>query len=79
MERVEQKFLGKLLFSWENWDEVDVAHLQFYNVVFPFSSMGKYNGMTVALDMAGSMEIFNEKGEIVWSGYPTDISEWSSK
>lgn len=76
MERTEQNFLGKLLFTYVDWDEIEVAFLQFYNVEFPFPSMQKYNGCTVTLQLDGTMEIYNENG-IVWgSAFPTDIDEW---
>lgn len=78
MERNEQKFLGKTLFIWESWDEVDVGELFFYDVEFSFESMKKYNGLGVILTLEGLMKIYNEDGtKVVWSGFPTDIEEWN--
>lgn len=79
MERVEQTFLGKVLFTHEGWDEIDVAFLQFYNVQFPFKSMEEYNGMTVTLQLDGTMEIYDKNANLVWgSAFPTDIEDWES-
>lgn len=68
MERVEQTFLGKVLFTYEGWDEIDVAFLQFYNVQFPFKSMEEYNGMTVTLQLDGTMEIYDKNTNLVCRG-----------
>lgn len=78
MDRKEQKFLGKTLFTWESWDEVDVAYLYFYNVEFQFESMKKYNGCDVSLDIEGSMEIYDGNNKVVWTGFPTDIEDWDN-
>lgn len=76
MERLEQRFLGKTLFTFDGWNELDVAFLQFYNVQFPFESMKEYNGMEVTLQLDGTMEIYNKEGDLVWAAFPTDIEEW---
>lgn len=79
MEKVEQTFLGKVLFTFDGWDEIDVAFLQFYNVQFPFKSMEEYNGMTVTLQLDGTMEIYDKDAKLVWgSAFPTDIEDWDS-
>lgn len=78
MDRNEQYFLGKTLFTWESWDEVDVAFLFFYNVEFSFESMKKYNGCDVSLDIEGSMEVYDENNKVVWTGFVTDIEDWDN-
>lgn len=77
-ERNERKFLGKLLLTYDGWDEVDVASVQFYNVEFPFPSMAKYNGADVLLELDGTMEISDAQGNVIWGpAFPTDIEDWS--
>lgn len=77
MERNEQKFLGKTLFTYDGWDDLDVGMLQFYDVNFPFESMKKYNGCVVSLQLEGTMEVYHDNGKLVWSGFPIDIEEWN--
>lgn len=77
MDREEQTFLGKVLFTFDGCDDLDIALLQFYDVEFPFESMKQYNGMTVTLQIDGTMEIYDKDNNIVWgSAFPTDIEEW---
>lgn len=78
MGRKEQKFCGILLFTWEQWDEVDTDMVQFYNVEFPMESMKKYNGCDVSLTFSGELEVYDSSdclAESLWSGYVTDIVE----
>lgn len=78
MERQEQKFCGILLFTWEQWDEVDTDMVQFYNVEFLMGSMKQYNGCDASLTFSGELEVYDSNGcleEPLWSGYVTDIPE----
>ena len=77
MEKQEQKFCGILIFTWEQWDDVDADMLQFYNVEFPMESMKKYNGCDVSLTISGELEVYGSDyfAEPLWNGYVTDIVE----
>ena len=76
-ERNTQKFCGKDLFTWDEWDEIDTGELQFYNVEFCIDSMKEFNGMTAVLTIEGQLDIFaeDESGKQIekWSGFVTDI------
>lgn len=76
-ERNTQKFCGKELFTWDEWDIIDTGELQFYNVEFCIDSMKKFNGMTAILTIEGQLDIFSEdeSGNSVqeWSGFVTKI------
>lgn len=74
----EQKMFGVVIFTWDEWDEIDVGYLQFYTVNFPFESMKKYNGMDVSLNMDGELSITGRGGgcEEVWKGYMSEIPEF---
>lgn len=80
-KRIEQKFLGKTLFTWTGWDIVETGILQFYDIEFPFESMKKFNGNDATLDIEGKVEIYSypddKHYEVLWSGYVTDIKEWN--
>ena len=77
MERHEQECCGILIFTWEEWDEVDTDMVQFYNVEFPMESMKEYNGCDVSLTFSGELEVYDSDwlAEPLWSGYVTDIPE----
>lgn len=32
----DQRLFGIVIFSWKEWDEIDIECSQFYNVEFPF-------------------------------------------
>ena len=68
-----QMFCGKKLFTWKEWDDIDVGHLQFYNVEFCIDSMKKYNGMSVYLNLEGKLEIYDKDNNIKWAGWVIDI------
>lgn len=71
-----EQFCGIDLYSWKEWDEMDIGNLYFYNVQFLVPSMTKYNNMDVSRLFDGRMEIYGgENEEPVWSGYVTDIQE----
>lgn len=73
-----EKFCGIKILEWEEWDDIDVGKLQFYNVKFLLSSMEKYNeiiGITVTRNLDGKMEIYNDDMKVIWDGYITDIPE----
>ena len=76
-ERNTQKFCGKELFTWDEWDMIDTGELQFYNVKFCIDSMKEFNGMTAVLSIEGQLDIFaeDEAGSPIekWSGFITDI------
>lgn len=76
-ERNTQKFCGKELFTWDEWDIIDTGELQFYNVEFCIDSMKKFNGMTAILTIEGQLDIFSEdeSGNSVqeWSGFVTKV------
>ena len=76
MERNVQKLFDIPLFYWEEWDEIETSFLQFYNVNFLFSSMEKYNGMDVSLDMNGELAITDSSGDEVWKGFACAIPEF---
>ena len=76
MEREEQEFLGIVLFTYEDLEQVDTDEMQYYDIEFPFESMKKYNGRHVNLYFEGWMEIINDTGKILWEGYPIDIEEF---
>lgn len=78
MERHEQKFCGILLLTWEEWDEISIDMIQFYNVEFPMESMKQYSGCVVSLTFSGKLEVYDPFGysaEPLWCGYVTDILE----
>ena len=73
-----EKFCGIKIFEWEEWDDIDIGELQFYNVKFLLSSMEKYNeiiGITVTRNLDGKMKIYNDDMKVIWNGYITDIPE----
>lgn len=74
----EQKMFGVVIFTWDEWDEIETGFLQFYDVNFPFDSMKKYNGMDASLDMDGELRITEKDGECdeVWKGYVSEIPEF---
>lgn len=76
MERNVQRLFDIPLFYWEEWDEIETGFLQFYNVNFLFSSMEKYNGMDVSLDMNGELAITDSDGNEVWKGFACEIPEF---
>lgn len=71
----EEKLFDIVLFYWDEWDEIDLYCLQFYNVQFPFESMKKYNGMDVSLDRNGELKIYDGDEE-VWKGFVFQIPEF---
>lgn len=73
-ERHEQKFCNVIIFTWEQWDYIEIGDLQFYNVKFPFKSMEMYNGSDVLYTLEGQLEIYMNN-EVIWSGWVTDIPE----
>ena len=77
----EQKMFGVVIFTWDEWDEVDTGCLQFYNINFSFESMKKYNGMDASLDMDGELSITEKDGDCkeVWKGYLTEIPEFMAE
>ncbi len=81
MERFEQKLFGITIFTWDEWDEIEIGELQFYNVWFPFDSMKKYNGMNASLDMDGRLSIVEKDGDCieVWNDYVYWIPEFMEK
>lgn len=74
----EQKMFGVVIFTWDEWDEIDTGCFQYYAVNFPFESMKKYNGMDASLDMEGELSITEKDGEFkeVWKGFVSDIPEF---
>lgn len=74
----EQEMFGVVIFTWDEWDEIDTGCLQFYTVNFPFDSMKKYNGMDASLDMDGELRITEKDGECdeLWKGYVSEIPEF---
>lgn len=77
MNRNIEKMFGIPLFSWEDWDETDsINEIILNNVEFVFPSMKSYNGMSVLMGFDGSLKIYNNEGEIVWSAYIIDIPEF---
>lgn len=76
-----EQFCGIDLYNWKEWDEMDADNFYFYNVEFLIPSMKKYNGMDVSRYFDGKMEIFggDDAGEVVWTGFVTDIPEVMSE
>lgn len=72
---ITEKFCGINLFNWSEWDEVDTDIMQFYNVKFLLPSMMKFNGNPVTKSFDGKLEVYNDDGNILWSGWITDIPE----
>lgn len=76
-----QRFCGIDIFSWEEWDEVEVESMMFYNVEFCVDSMKKYNGNNVYFVNDGKIEIYNDSVDftseeyVLFSGYVSDIPE----
>lgn len=54
------------VFTWEEWDEVDTAYLQFYNVEFLLDDLKKYNkeGLVVSVNMNWDITIYEEDNVI---------------
>lgn len=75
IERHEQKFCNVTIFTWEEWDDVEVGVLQYYNVEFPFESMKKYNGMTVVFSLEGQLTLFDKNDNEIIDMWVTDIPE----
>lgn len=78
MNRNEQKIFGITIFTWEDFDKIEIGFLQFYNVQFPYESMKKYNGSDVSLDMNGEITIYsdNEESAELWKGFAIEIPEF---
>lgn len=76
-----QRFCGIDIFSWGEWDEVEVGSMMFYNVEFCVDSMKKYNGNHVYFGNDGKIEIYNDSVDftseeyVLFSGYVSDIPE----
>ena len=70
-----EKFCGIKIFEWEEWDDISVGILQYYNVKFLLSSMKQYDGNIVPINIDGQMIIYNDSSKIIWKGYITDIPE----
>ena len=75
----EQKLFGIVIFSWEEWDEIDTECSQFYDVKFPFESMDRYNGMDASFSSEGEISVTDKAGNIVWEGYACQIPEFMSR
>lgn len=74
-ERNTESFCGIDIFTWKDWDEVDVGCLQFYDVLFCMPSMKEYNSYTVTVNLGGVLSIYSDNGGIIWSEYITAIPE----
>lgn len=76
-----QRFCGIDIFSWENWDEVEVGSMMFYDVEFCVDSMKKYNGNYLYFGNDGKIEVYSNsidntnKAHTLFSGYVSDIPE----
>ena len=70
-----EKFCGIKILEWEEWDDISVGILQYYNVKFLLSSMKQYDGNIVSINIDGQMIIYNDSSKIIWKGYITDIPE----
>ena len=64
-----EEFCGIKIFEWEEWDDISVGILQYYNVKFLFSSMKQYDGNIVSMNIDGQMIIYNDPIKIIWKGY----------
>lgn len=74
-----EEFCGIKIFEWEEWDDISVGILQYYNVKFLFYSMKQYDGNIVSMNIDGQMIIYNDPIKIIWKGYITDIPEVMEK
>lgn len=74
-----EEFCGIKIFEWEEWDDISVGILQYYNVKFLFSSMKQYDGNIVSMNIDGQMIIYNDPIKIIRKGYITDIPEVMEK
>lgn len=70
--RYTESFCGIDLFTYTDYDDIEMGEIVFYDVLFNFKSMKKYNGMTVSRFMDGKMKIWSGE-EAVWDGFVTDI------
>lgn len=84
-ERMQETLFDIPIFTWTEWDDIDISELQFYNVEFPFESMKKYNGCDCSLDSNGRLTITRQGKEIskdlydtevVWEGFVCEIPEF---
>ena len=76
-DRLIYNFWGIPIFSWDRWEDGEIGELKYYNCIFLFESLQKYNGSTVILDTSGKlliMPIF--KGLTKWEGYCIEIPEF---
>jgi hypothetical protein len=64
------------IFSWDAWEESDINQLVFYNAIFKYPSMEKYNGKDVGLDRNGLLEIYDDNGNIIFSDFVINIKEY---
>lgn len=74
MDRITDSFCGINLFTYENYIDVEMDEIYFYDVMFIPLSMRKYNGMGVSKFLDGRMKIWKDQ-ENVWEGFVTDIPE----
>ena len=70
-----EKFCGINIFTWKEWDSLDVDVFCFYKVNFFMDSMQKYNNCSVVRELNGTMKIYDKENNIIWTGYVTDIKE----
>lgn len=77
MDKIVFKMMDIPVFSWENWDEFDSDIKIYYDIEFEYESMKQYNGQTIFMWDSGYMEISNPIDNVLWSGYPVNIKEYS--
>lgn len=77
MDKIIFKMMDIPVFSWENLYELDTDITIFYDVEFEYNSMKRYNGQTVFMWDSGYMEISDGMANVLWSGYPVNIKEYS--
>lgn len=73
MEKYTESFCGIDIFTYTDYDDIDMDEVYFYNISFLFPvSMRKYDGMNISRFMDGRMKVWN-KEDLVWDGFVTDI------
>lgn len=70
---------GIEVFETNGWYAVDYGILTFYDVKFLFDSMKRFDGCDVDISLNGEIEIYNQNGNKLYSGYLIDIPELKSK
>lgn len=81
-----QRMFNIEIFRWAAYERFNEHEMYYYNIVFPFKSMEKYNDHDCSLNTNGYLKVYKEpkvkldieffKTDIVWEGFISDIPEF---